>query len=329
MNIAPADLARSSVLPSPNANDLQHEVQVTVRDKAAYKVSKTALPPHLPAITILPAHPIDINHRALAQSKRYIAAQSRVRETSNSVRIDVQGLEDVTGDVSLIPARNSLESQSTSEGQDLDAAGILLAVAQEQRAITTTPGTEDMSVAIVDEPEESYIFNSSWICPVSTCTDHHKRFSSKLEWGRHTRTHFEGMGCGHSDCHWSISTFKDLDCLVAHTKLGHRLASEDTGKHFKCQSCFYNLSQSDYLDHLDDCIVHMVEREASGKARPCPVSSCDHHLTDFPSKYHRGLHLLECHMVAWMRHYRYGLQAVSQMVRTRQSIYAPHCREPR
>ena len=303
MNIVSANLARSSVQTSSNANQLQHGAQVTVKDKAAYKVSKTALPPPLPAITILPAHPIDINRRALAQSTRYIAAQSKMRDTSDSVRIDVQGLEDVTGDVSIIPARDLLESQSTSKKQDFDAAGILLAVAQEQRAITTTPKLGEMSVAIVDELEENYIFNSSWICPVSTCIDHHKRFSSRLEWRRHTRTHFKGMGCAHSDCHWSVLIYKDLDNLLAHTKSCHWLPSDDTCKRFKCQSCFHNLNRSDYLDHLDDCIVHMVQREASGKARPCPMSSCDHHLTDFPSRYHRGLHLFHCHMSAWMRHY--------------------------
>ena len=295
MTIAPANLARSSVQPSSNSSRLQHDAYVTAEDKAAYKISQPALPPHPPAITILPAHPIDINRRALAQSNRYIAAHSKVQETNDSVRIDVQSLGDITGDVSFIPARDPLESQSTTERHDFDAAELLLAVAQEPRAISTTPELGDMLAATVDGPEEDAMSISSWTCPVSTCIDHRKRFSSKKERDIHTRTHFEGMGCGHSDCHQSIIIFKESDNLFAHTKFFHRQSSDDTGKHFKCQSCTQDLCQSDYLDHFEDCMVRTVERKALGNARPCPVSSCDHHLIDFGSTYLRDQHLFQCH----------------------------------
>ena len=85
------------------------------------------------------------------------------------MRVDVQGFGDVTGDVSVIPARNSLESQSTPEGQDFDAAGILLAVAQEPRAMSTTPELGDLSAVAVDEPEDNAILKISRTCPISTC----------------------------------------------------------------------------------------------------------------------------------------------------------------
>ena len=275
---------------------------MTVKDEAAHKISQPALPPHPPAITILRAHPIDINRRALAQSKRYIAAQSKSQETNDSVRIDVQRLEAVTGDVSVIPAQDSLESQSIPIGQDFDAAGKLLAVAQEPRAIWTIPELENMSTAIVDEPEEDALSTSSWTCPVSTCIDHRKMFSSKTKRDKHTRTHFEGMGCGHSACSLSTSIFKDIKHLFAHTKFVHCVSVYDTGKHFKCQSCTQEFKRSDYLDHLDDCMVRTIERKALGNARPCPVSSCDHHLIDFGSTFLRGQHLFQCHSSAREHH---------------------------
>ena len=299
MTIAPANLARSLVQPSLNANQLQHDSQMTMKDKAAYQ---PALPPHPPAITILPAHPIDINRRALAQSKRYIAAQSKVQETTDSVRIDEQRLEDVTGDARVVPARDSLESQSIPMAQDFDAAGILLAVAQEPRNISTTPELGDMLSATVDEPEEDTISISSWTCPVSTCIDHHKTFVSKSERDKHTRRHCKGMLCGHSQCDESTFMFKESKDMLIHIYSFHTTTVYATGKHFKCQNCTQELSQSDYLDHFDDCVVRTVEREAAGNAAPCPVSSCDHHLIDFGSTYLRGQHLFQCHSTGRVHH---------------------------
>ena len=270
-------------------------------DKAAYKVSEPALPPRFPAITVLPAHPIDINRRALAQSTRYSAALSKKRKTCDSVRIDVERLEDVTRDVSVIPARDSLEPQSTPTGQDFDVAGILLTVAQEPRAISTSTELGDMLAAAVDEPEEDATFTSSRTCPVGTCVDHHKRFLSKLETDKHARTHFEGMICGHFQCRASTFLFKESNRMFAHTKLAHPISIYDTGKPFKCQRCTQNFTQSDYLDHFDDCMVRTVKRKALGNAAPCPVSSCYHHLRDFGSTCLRGQHLLQWHSTLSMR----------------------------
>lgn len=78
---------------------------------------------------------------------------------------------------------------------DFDAAGILLDVSQEPHAISTPPKLGDIVAATVHEPEEDAISKSSWTCPVSTCIYHRKRFSLKTEREKHTRIHFEGMGC--------------------------------------------------------------------------------------------------------------------------------------
>ncbi|KAM0804462.1 hypothetical protein BDR22DRAFT_885715 [Usnea florida] len=232
----------SSVLPFSKANQLQHDAQVTVKDKATYKVSEPALPPHTPAITVLPGPPIDINRRALAQSKKYIAAQSKVQETNDSVRIDVQRLEDVTGDACIVPARDSFESQFTPMGQDFDAAGTLLAVAQEPCVISTIPELGDMLSATVDEPEEDTIAISSSTCRVSTCIDHHKRFLSKPERDKHTETHFAGIFCDHSDCRSWMANYEIFDRLFPHIKFFHDQSSDDAGKHFKSQNCTRELS---------------------------------------------------------------------------------------
>ena len=279
--------------PPPEADRMQYSAPVIVKDKAAYKESEPPLLPQFPAITVLPAHPFDINRRALAQSRRYIAAQSKERETNNSVRVDLQEF----GDVSVIPARDPLESQSTPEEQDLDAAGTLLAVAQEQRAISTTPEYGDMLVTTMDEPEDDIVSSSSWTCPVSTCEYHHKRFSLKVERDEHTRTHFGGIACGHHSCRCAPFTF----IYGRFQDLKNHVIWDHNPEYLECQNCFHNLSRSDYLNHLDDCIVHTVEREASANALLCPVSSCDNHHTAFPSWYVRAQHLFHYHSDARVR----------------------------
>ena len=271
---------------------------MTAEDKAAHKVSRPALPPHPPAITVLPAYPTNINRRALAQSKRCIAAQSKVQQTNDIVRIDVQDLENVTGDVSVLPAQALLQSPFTPEGQDFDAAGILLAVAHQPSTISTTGELGDTLAATVDELEEDAVFKPSWTCPVSTCIDHRKGFLSKLERDKHTRAHFEGMGCGHFDCHASDFIYNESKHMSAHTQLFHPASVYDTHKRFKCQSCTQEFEHNDYLDHFDDCMIRTVERKALGNAAPCPVSTCDHHLIDFGSTYLRGQHLLQYHLTA-------------------------------
>ena len=74
---------------------------VRLQPEAASKVLEAPLLPDSPAITVLPAHPVDINRRALAQSRRYIAPLSKVRETTDSVRVDGQEDGDITGGVSV------------------------------------------------------------------------------------------------------------------------------------------------------------------------------------------------------------------------------------
>ena len=276
-----------------------------MKDKATYTVSEPALPPHLPAITVLPAHPIDINRRALAQSKRYIAARWKKRKASDSVRLDGQEFGDIAGGVSVRQARDWLKLQFTPEVQDLYAAGTLLAVTQEQPAITRTPELEDMSIATVDEPDKDILFKSSWTSPFSTCKDYHKRYSLKGERNKHTMMHIEGMRCGHTVCRWSSSIYEstqDVEVLEKPVRKSDDPFNYDKSyPQFECKNCSQNFNQLDYIDHLDGCVLHTVEREASENTRPCPVSSCDEHLTNIPSRYLRGQHLFLCHLDAWMR----------------------------
>ncbi|KAL9136154.1 MAG: hypothetical protein Q9175_002632 [Cornicularia normoerica] len=118
-----------SVQPSPYADRLQYGAPLPVKDKATYKLSDPSLLPHIPAFTILPAHAININLRALAQSSRYIVTQSVAQETKDILRGDSQRVEDV----SVVQARDGFESRITPEEQNLDAAEILVEVAKGQQ----------------------------------------------------------------------------------------------------------------------------------------------------------------------------------------------------
>lgn len=257
---------------------------MTAKDKAAYNVPELAMPPNLPTITVLPAHPIDINRRALAQSTRYIAARSEERKTSDSVPVDVQEF----GDVSVAQGRYPNAAQLIPEEQDIDAAGTLLAVAHEQRVISTTPVFGDMSVTTVDEPEV-YTRCEVWSCPFEFCRS--IEYSRKEERDKHIMTHVRGGFCDHIFCRLGSlkQKFWPLQDLKNHLLFGH-----DDYDRLECQTCFHELSRSAYLDHLDDCIVNLVESKGSGKAPPCPMPWCNDHLTDFPSRHPRRQVLLQC-----------------------------------
>lgn len=287
--------------PSPYADRLQYGAPLPVKDKATYKLSDPSLLPHIPAFTILPAHAININLRALAQSSRYIVTQSVAQETKDILRGDSQRVEDV----SVVQARDGFESRITPEEQNLDAAEILVEVAKGQQPTSVATDAGTISVAPFGESDVGFSMEYSQTCPVPTCEYHHKRFSLKAERDKHTMTHVEGdMICDYYTCpfrsfDWSNDRISNLRVdNVKHVK-NHVYIFHD-GPHnpikvLECQVCFRELSRPDYLDHLDGCIVRTVEFEASGRARACPVSSCDHHVVEFPSRYLRGQHLFQCH----------------------------------
>lgn len=251
------------------------------------------LQPHRPAFTVLPAHANEFNLRALAQSSRYIAAQSKAQEAKDVVRDNLQQV----GGVSVIQARDGSQSRITPEEQDRDVAEILVEVAREQHPASTVMDTETNSVNTGGEPEADASMEYSRKCPVTTCEFHRKGFPRKAERDKHTMTHFDGpFKCG-SELYGRSFNFEELlkntEGLITHHVRGsaHHFSFCEF-KRFKCCVCTRVFDRSAYLEHLNDCIVHTVELEASGRARRCPVSFCDHHLMDFPSKYLRDQHLI-------------------------------------
>lgn len=249
------------------------------------------LQPHRPAFTVLPAHANEFNLRALAQSSRYIAAQSKAQEAKDVVRDDLQQV----GGVSVIQARDGSQSRITPEEQDRDVAEILVEVAREQHPASTVMDTETNSVNTGGEPEADASMEYSRKCPVATCEFHRKGFPRKAERDKHTMTHFEGSFnwgyelCGRS---YSFEILDNIEDLRHHVRGSTHLSSFRELERFKCYVCTRVFDRSGYLEHMDDCMVHTVELEASGRARACPVPFCDHHLMDFPSKYLIGQHLI-------------------------------------
>ncbi|CAD6591131.1 MAG: hypothetical protein ASARMPREDX12_004939 [Alectoria sarmentosa] len=132
---------RPSVIPSPYADQPQYGAPFSAKGKAAHTPSETPLLPHLPAFTVLPAHANDVNQRALAQSRRRMATQTKAQVTKDIVRDDVQRV----GDVNITPEKHRSEPRVITEEQDLDVAGILVDVSKEQHAISTASNNGNIS----------------------------------------------------------------------------------------------------------------------------------------------------------------------------------------
>ncbi|KAF6236194.1 hypothetical protein HO173_005823 [Letharia columbiana] len=284
-------LLLSSAQPSLYADRPQYGAPVSINDKVPRELPEIHLQPHRPAFTVLPAHANEFNLRALAQSSRYIAAQSKAQEAKDVVRDDLQQV----GGVSVIQARDGSQSRITPEEQDRDVAEILVEVAREQHPASTVMDTETNSVNTGGEPEADASMEYSRKCPVATCEFHRKGFPRKAERDKHTMTHFEGSFnwgyelCGRS---YSFEILDNIEDLRHHVRGSTHLSSFRELERFKCYVCTRVFDRSGYLEHMDDCMVHTVELEASGRARACPVPFCDHHLMDFPSKYLIGQHLI-------------------------------------
>lgn len=302
-----------SVQPSPYADQPQYGASLPVKDKAAQKNLELPLVPHLPAFTVLPAHADDINLRALAQSSRYIAAQAKARETKDIVRDDVQQI----GDGNKMPAQDQSNPHFIVEGQDLDAVEILAKAANEQHLISTATHAETMSVDTGDETEAEAVMEYSQKCPVTTCEYHHKGFSLKVERDKHTMTQFQGdvrcsiwSSCG-SSSDYSNTYLNNVEHLRNHIRIfyGRVPLTHHITATLKCWICHRSFLQPAYLEHLDDCILHAVELEASEKAGTCPVPYCVHHHKDFSSKYQREQHVIQ--------HYGYNGKAFEDLTAVR------------
>lgn len=200
-----------------------------------------------------------------------------------------------------MPARDEDESRNTPEKQDLDAARTLVEVAGEQHAISTASNNGKISVDTGVETKAKASMEYSRKCPVTTCEYHHRGFLLKEERNKHTMTHFKGdIKCGCYICRFpGGKVFNDLEQLRSHFREYLRGYTNSGRKGFICELCSCQFDGSDFLKHLDDCIIHTVELEASGRARGCPMPSCSHHQRDFPSKHQREQHILKHHL-GWL-----------------------------
>ena len=192
------------------------------------------------------------------------------------MRRDVQQEEDVD----VVLAQNGFESRITPEWEDLDAAGILFGFAKDQHAIFTAKDNGTIPANTDNKIEADGTMAYPQNCPVATCEYHRKGFPLKPERDEHVMTHFEGgIKCGSEKCRLANFEvrlayfevhFAKTEQLRNHLHIYHPWDTD----HFKCGSCYRNLSKSAYLTHLEDCIVHAVELEASGRAQQLHVLEC-------------------------------------------------------
>ena len=230
-----------------------------------------------------------------------MATQTKAQVTKDIVRDDVQRV----GDVNITPEKHRSEPRVITEEQDLDVAGILVDVSKEQHAISTASNNGNISANPGVGTKADASMEDSRKCPVTTCEYHHRGFLLKEEREKHTMTHFEGdLRCGCYNCRpLGRKVFNDLEQLRSHVWEFLRGYTNSGRKGFICSMCSCHFNGLDYLKHLDDCIVHTVELEASGRARACPMLSCSHHQRDFPSKQQREQHIHK-HYLRWLNCYR-------------------------
>ena len=232
------------------------------------------LPSHL-AFTEPTTHADDNALRAMGHSSRCSTAKSKTPHTKAAVREVVQRVEDV----STLEASHGTKFQVALE-QDLNAAGILVEVAREQRPISPVRKSGSLSVVELQYTRK---------CPFTSCAYHLDRgFWSKKEKDHHIMTHFEGHigfvtnGNRHS-FPWPNfiedpeNFFPKIEILKRRVRQyyiwdGYGGDPEDS----TCVKCLRTFDLSGYVRHLDDCIVHAVQAEALGTAQTCPVSTCQH-----------------------------------------------------
>ena len=197
----------------------------------------------------MPAHANDINLRALAQSSSYLGAQAKAHETKEIVRGDMEQAKVV----SVQQALDAFEYRITSEEEDLIAAGILNSVAKEQHPTSIAMDTDAIPVNSS---------GGSGRCPIITCEYHNKGFSLEADRDKHTASHFEGdFRCSFYSCPLSRKVFSNVQDLKMHINHNHCQPAHD----FICRVCFGYFTQPDYLGHLEDCVVHIVETRGFGK----------------------------------------------------------------
>ncbi|KAK0105788.1 hypothetical protein ONS95_004305 [Cadophora gregata] len=130
-------------------------------------------------------------------------------------------------------------------------------------------------------------------CPIQTCDYHVKGFARKYDKNRHTLTHYKGtMVCGFCSGSGSAAekSFNRADVFKRHLTSVHGVeqtppnsrkksttavkggsrktlsgyASDATGKCSTCCAIFSNAQ--DFYEHLDDCVLRIVQQELPAKA---------------------------------------------------------------
>ena len=248
------------------------------------------LPPSHPESTKPPGHADDKTLRATGQSSRYSTAKSKAQNTKAAVREAVQRVEDV----STFNASDRAEVQITPQEQDLNVAGILVEFAKEQHPISPAQKNRNLPVTKGGTSDTNASMQYTRKCLVTSCAYHLDRgFWSKKEKDHHIMTHFEGtIGFVTNANLYSLpwpnfiedpqNYFLKIGILKRHvrqysTVFGWLEPSDST-----CHVCFRNFNLSGYVEHLDDCIVHAVQAQASAMAQACPVSTCEHDPPKFP-----------------------------------------------
>ena len=282
-----ADYVRPPTQALSCADQPQYGSPFPMKRMAPHEFSQTPSLPHLPPFTVFPADANRINLRALAQSNRYTTTQLKAQETKDIGPSDVLKI----GDASVTQAPDGFEFRSVPAKQDLDAAGILFEVAKEQEPISAALNTGIIPANTGGEFDADASMDCSQKCPVTSCEYHDKGFSTKVERDKHTMTHFEGA----FRCSWCIDYhLTSLKLLDDHMHKHHKMRLRYFDWMVECCICHQLFRSSRYAEHLDDCMVHAVELEASGKYGRCPVTHCGHFHGDFPSKQHKAQHMM-CH----------------------------------
>lgn len=110
------------------------------RRKSAQKLPEMPLMPPHSTFTVLPANAKNITRRALAQSSRFTAAQSKAQYATCVLRECLQRAEDF----STIATSDGVEFQIAPQAEELHAAEILIGVAREQDSISPAIDIESM-----------------------------------------------------------------------------------------------------------------------------------------------------------------------------------------
>ncbi len=255
--------------PSPYANQPQYGAPLPFKEGVPTELPQLHLQPHRPAFAVLPASANDLNLQALAQSTRYLVAQSKAQDIDSTVGGHVRQVKDLH----VAPARDGIESRNTTEEEKQDgvAAGILVQVAKGQHAIFADANNGSSSVNTSTALETNGTMNHPHWCPVKTCEYHQKGFSLKVERDKHTMTHFEGdIKFGYVYCRNStqwlrlIENPKNYFDIVKQLKNHIHHGLDMFGVCYECYTCFRILNRWDYIQHLNDCIVHTVRSRARG-----------------------------------------------------------------